>query len=89
MNTFPRDGEQFGAPRGALFTEASVEDINYKAARGLDKRQIAAAARGHTHSSLTLVDVVISGVPYRQRMCEALRRFGREDGQPPRLLTRD
>ncbi len=34
------------------------------------------AARGHTHTSLTQVDVVISGVPYRQRMGEALRRFG-------------
>jgi len=42
------------------------------------------AARGHTHTSLTLVDVVISGVPYRQRMGEALRRFGRGEGQPLR-----
>ena len=34
--------------RGARLkvTEASVEDINYKAARGLDKRQIAALAGG-------------------------------------------
>jgi acetyl esterase/lipase len=34
------------------------------------------AARGHTHTSLTQVDVVISGAPYRQRMGEALHRFG-------------
>jgi cation diffusion facilitator CzcD-associated flavoprotein CzcO/acetyl esterase/lipase len=33
------------------------------------------AARGHTHTSLTQVDLVISGAPYRQRMAEALRRF--------------
>jgi len=34
--------------RGAhlKITEASIEDINYKAARGLDKRQIAALATG-------------------------------------------
>jgi cation diffusion facilitator CzcD-associated flavoprotein CzcO/acetyl esterase/lipase len=42
------------------------------------------AARGHTHTSLTLVDVVISGVPYRQRMGEALRRFGLGERQPLR-----
>jgi len=43
------------------------------------------AARGHTHSSLTLVDVVISGAPYRQRMAEALRRFGQGEWQPMRV----
>jgi acetyl esterase/lipase len=32
-------------------------------------------ARGHTHSSLTMVDVVISGEPVRARMAEALRGF--------------
>jgi cation diffusion facilitator CzcD-associated flavoprotein CzcO/acetyl esterase/lipase len=32
-------------------------------------------ARGHTHQSLTMVDVVISGAPIRARMGEALRRF--------------
>jgi acetyl esterase/lipase len=32
-------------------------------------------ARGHTHTSLTMVDVVLSGVAYRERMGEALRRF--------------
>jgi cation diffusion facilitator CzcD-associated flavoprotein CzcO/acetyl esterase/lipase len=39
------------------------------------------AARGHTHTSLTMVDVVLSGAPYRQRMAEALRRFG--STEPP------
>jgi acetyl esterase/lipase/predicted enzyme related to lactoylglutathione lyase len=32
-------------------------------------------ARGHTHTSLTMVDVVISGEPVRARMAEALRGF--------------
>ena len=32
-------------------------------------------ARGHTHMSLTMVDMVISGDPIRARMGEALRRF--------------
>jgi acetyl esterase/lipase len=32
-------------------------------------------ARGHTHSSLTLVDVVVSGEPWRARMAQALREF--------------
>jgi acetyl esterase/lipase len=32
-------------------------------------------ARGHTHLSVTMVDVVISGAPVRARMADALRRF--------------
>ena len=32
-------------------------------------------ARGHTHQSLTMVDVVISGAPVRARLAEALRGF--------------
>jgi cation diffusion facilitator CzcD-associated flavoprotein CzcO/acetyl esterase/lipase len=44
-------------------------------AAGCDVQHI--AARGHTHTSLTLVDLVISGAPYRQSMGEALRRFAR------------
>jgi acetyl esterase/lipase len=32
-------------------------------------------ARGHTHQSLAMVDVVISGAPIRTRMADALRRF--------------
>ncbi|MBE1546358.1 cation diffusion facilitator CzcD-associated flavoprotein CzcO/acetyl esterase/lipase [Mycobacterium sp. OAS707] len=32
-------------------------------------------ARGHTHHSLTMVDVVISGAPIRARMADALRGF--------------
>jgi acetyl esterase/lipase len=32
-------------------------------------------ARGHTHQSMTMVDVVISGAPIRARMADALRGF--------------
>ena len=32
-------------------------------------------ARGHTHQSVTMVDVVISGAPLRARMADALRGF--------------
>jgi cation diffusion facilitator CzcD-associated flavoprotein CzcO/acetyl esterase/lipase len=32
-------------------------------------------ARGHTHHSVTMVDVVISGAPIRAQMADALRRF--------------
>jgi hypothetical protein len=32
-------------------------------------------ARGHFHSSFTMVDVVITGVSGRVQMAEALRRF--------------
>ncbi len=31
--------------------------------------------RGHTHTSLTMVDIVLSGVSYREQMAEALRGF--------------
>ena len=37
-------------------------------------------ARGHFHSSLTMVDVVITGVSGRTQMANALRRFA---GLPP------
>ncbi len=32
-------------------------------------------ARGHTHTSLTMVDIILSGVSYREQMGEALRSF--------------
>ena len=38
-------------------------------------------ARGHFHSSLTMVDVVITGVSGRVQMAEALRRFAGLPGQ--------
>jgi acetyl esterase/lipase len=56
------------------------------AAAGGDVQHI--AARGHTHTSLTQVDIVISGAPFRQRMGEALRRFGLAERQPLRMQLR-
>jgi cation diffusion facilitator CzcD-associated flavoprotein CzcO/acetyl esterase/lipase len=56
------------------------------AAAGCDVQHI--AARGHTHTSLTLVDVVISGAPFRRRMGEALRRFGPAEKQSSRMQLR-
>jgi hypothetical protein len=32
-------------------------------------------ARGHTHQSITMVDMVISGAPVRARIADALRGF--------------
>ena len=32
-------------------------------------------ARGHTHTSLTMIDVVVSGEPVRAEMAAALRGF--------------
>ena len=43
------------------------------AAAGVEVQQI--RARGHIHSSLTMVDLVISGAPYREQMGAALRRY--------------
>ena len=43
------------------------------AAAGVPVEQL--KARGHFHSSFTMVDVVITGVSGRVKMAEALRRF--------------
>jgi cation diffusion facilitator CzcD-associated flavoprotein CzcO/acetyl esterase/lipase len=43
------------------------------AAAGVPVRWI--TARGHTHTSLTMVDVVVSGEPVRAQMADALRGF--------------
>jgi acetyl esterase/lipase len=50
------------------------------AAAGVDVQHI--VARGHIHSSLTMVDLVISGAPYREKMGEALRRYLSRQDQP-------
>jgi len=47
---------------------------------GVDVQHI--FARGHIHSSLTMVDLVISGAPYREKMAEALRRYLPRQQQP-------
>ena len=43
-------------------------------------------ARGHTHQSLTMVDVVISGEPIRARIADALRCFTAA-AKPARVRT--
>jgi acetyl esterase/lipase len=43
------------------------------AAAGVPSRHI--TARGHTHTSLTMVDVVVSGAAHRAEMASALRSF--------------
>jgi acetyl esterase/lipase len=42
-------------------------------AAGNEVRHI--SGRGHTHTSLTMVDLVLSGAPVREQMAEALRSF--------------
>jgi acetyl esterase/lipase len=42
-------------------------------AAGVPTRQL--AARGHTHTSLTMVDVIFSGAEIRAEMASALRGF--------------
>jgi cation diffusion facilitator CzcD-associated flavoprotein CzcO/acetyl esterase/lipase len=52
------------------------EGLAYAAAltaAGVPTRQL--AARGHTHTSLTMVDVVVSGAEIRAEMADALRGF--------------
>ena len=48
------------------------------AAAGTDVRHI--VARGHTHTSLTMVDVVLSGAPLRAQMAEAVSGWFRTPG---------
>jgi acetyl esterase/lipase len=39
-------------------------------------------ARGHTHTSLTMVDVVLSGAPVRAEIADALRGLSRVEAAP-------
>jgi acetyl esterase/lipase len=43
------------------------------AAAGVPVRHL--PARGHVHTSLTMVDVILSGAPVRAEMADALRQF--------------
>ncbi|MCK1301910.1 MULTISPECIES: alpha/beta hydrolase fold domain-containing protein [unclassified Bradyrhizobium] len=54
------------------------------AAAGVPVEQL--KARGHFHSSFTMVDVIITGAPGRVQMAEALRRFA---GLPPEVSRGD
>src|SRR4029078_6140330 len=54
------------------------------AAAGVPVEQL--QVHGHFHSSFAMVDVVITGVPGRTKMAEALRRFA---GLPPEVKRGD
>jgi predicted hotdog family 3-hydroxylacyl-ACP dehydratase len=41
-------------------------------------------ARGHVHTSFTMVDVVVTGVAGREQMAQALRRFAGLTAAAPR-----
>jgi cation diffusion facilitator CzcD-associated flavoprotein CzcO/acetyl esterase/lipase len=76
----PLRGKLKGLPQALVatceFDPLRDEGVAYAealAAAGVPVEQL--NARGHFHSSLTMVDVVITGVSGRVRMAEALRRF--------------
>ena len=50
---------------------ANIRDVAAKA--GVAVKEL--RARGHTHLSPTMVDVVVSGEPVRAAMAEAIRGF--------------
>jgi len=55
-----------------------LRDVGEAYAAALDAARVPTElvrARGHTHLSVSMVDVVISGAPIRARMADALRRF--------------
>ncbi|MGY8661707.1 alpha/beta hydrolase fold domain-containing protein [Bradyrhizobium sp. UFLA05-109] len=81
----PLRGEVSGLPPAFVvtceFDPLRDEGIAYAdalAAAGVPVEQL--KARGHFHSSFTMVDVVITGVSGRVQMADALRRFA---GLPP------
>src|SRR6202021_3216293 len=76
----PLRGKLAGLPQAFVvtceFDPLRDEGIAYAqalAAAGVPVEQL--KARGHMHSSFTMVDVVITGVSGRVQMAEALRRF--------------
>ena len=60
--------------------DEGIEYAEALAAAGVPVEQL--QARGHIHSSLMMVDVVITGVSAREKMAEALRGFA---GLPRKL----
>jgi acetyl esterase/lipase len=87
----PLRGKLEGLPQAFIatceFDPLRDEGVAYAealAAAGVPVEQL--NARGHFHSSLTMVDVVITGVSGRVQMAEALRRFA---GLPPERIQSD
>jgi len=76
----PIRGDLTGLPPATIvvsqFDPLRDEGIAYaEALRAAGGETDLVVARGHTHTSLTMVDVIISSVEYRARMAEALRRM--------------
>ena len=76
----PLRGDLEGLPPACIvaadFDPLRDEDVAY--ARALEAAGVPvrlARARGHTHTSVTMVGVVISGAPVRAEIGEALRDF--------------
>src|SRR4030095_5243515 len=87
----PLRGKLAGLPPALVvtceFDPLRDEGIAYAeamAASGVPVEQL--QARGHFHSSFTMVDVVITGVSGRVQMAEGLRRFA---GLPPEVRRGD
>ncbi|OAF04917.1 steroid monooxygenase [Bradyrhizobium centrolobii] len=87
----PLRGQVAGLPPAFIvtceFDPLRDEGIAYAealSAAGVPVEQL--KARGHFHSSFTMVDVVITGVQGRVQMAEALRRFA---GLPPEVRRGD
>jgi acetyl esterase/lipase len=79
----PLRGQLAGLPPAFVVTSEfdplRDEGIAYAealAAHGVPVSQL--KARGHFHSSFTMVDVIITGVSGREQMAEALRIFARQ-----------
>jgi len=76
----PLRGDLHGLPPAIVVTsefdplrdEGDAYAVALEAA-GVPVEQI--AARGHTHTSLTMVDVVLSGAPVRAELAAAVRRL--------------
>jgi acetyl esterase/lipase len=76
----PLHGELAGLPPAVIVTadfdplrDEGVAYAEALAAAGVPVQHL--RARGHTHTSVTMVDVVISGAPVRADMAAALRQF--------------
>ncbi|MDE2376559.1 alpha/beta hydrolase fold domain-containing protein [Bradyrhizobium sp.] len=87
----PLRGELKGLPPAFVVTcefdplrDEGVAYAEALASAGVAVEQL--KARGHFHSSFTMVDVVITGVPGRVQMANALRRFA---GLPPEARQGD
>lgn len=87
----PLRGKVSGLPPAFVVTcefdplrDEGIAYADAMAAAGVPVEQL--GARGHFHSSLMMVDVVITGVQSRMQMAEALRRFA---GLPPQVKSGD